>query len=82
MIGTKRKEKMTKILSIFLLIFLVNCTTTPSTDKTPKSPVDNVIDVFKSIPFPTRQLTFNSNCDIIKLYETESYKQITTKTYR
>jgi hypothetical protein len=43
---------MKKILSIFLLIFLVNCTTTPSTDKTPKSPIDNVIDAFKSIPFP------------------------------
>ena len=52
MIGTKRKEKMTKILSIFLLILLVNCTTTPSTNNTPKSPMDNVIDAFKSVPFP------------------------------
>ena len=43
---------MKKTLSIFLLIFLVNCTTT-STNNTPKSPIDNVIDVFKSIPFPT-----------------------------
>jgi hypothetical protein len=53
MIGTKRKEKMIRILSIFLLILLVNCTTTPSTNTTPKSPIDNVIDAFKSIPFPT-----------------------------
>jgi hypothetical protein len=44
---------MKKTLSILLLILLVNCTTTPSVDKIPKSPVDNVIDVFKSIPFPT-----------------------------
>lgn len=43
---------MKKILSIFLLILLVNCTTTPSVDKTPKSPMDNVIDAFKSVPFP------------------------------
>jgi len=45
---------MKKILSIFLLIFLVNCTTTtPSTNTTPKTPIDNVIDAFKKIPFPT-----------------------------
>ena len=43
---------MKKTLSILLLILLVNCTTT-STNNTPKSPIDNVIDVFKSIPFPT-----------------------------
>jgi hypothetical protein len=44
---------MKKILSIFLLILLVNCTTTTSTNNTPKSPIDNVIDTFKRIPFPT-----------------------------
>ena len=44
---------MKKTLSIFLLILLVNCsTTTPSTNNTPKSPIDNVIDALKSIPFP------------------------------
>ena len=57
---------MKKILSIFLLILLVNCTTTPSVDKIPKSPVDNVIDVFKSIPFPTMQLTIHLEYDILK----------------
>ena len=44
---------MKKTLSILLLILLVNCTTTPSTNTTPKSPIDNVIDTFKKIPFPT-----------------------------
>jgi hypothetical protein len=43
---------MKKILSIFLLIFLVNCTTTTGTNTTPKTPIDNVIDAFKKIPFP------------------------------
>jgi hypothetical protein len=44
---------MKKILSIFLLILLVNCTTTTTgTNTTPKSPIDNVIDALKSIPFP------------------------------
>jgi hypothetical protein len=36
------------------LIFLVNCTTTTGTNTTPKSTINNVIDAFKSIPFPTR----------------------------
>jgi hypothetical protein len=27
-------------------------------------------------------LTLISNCDIVEIYETEPYKQITTKTYR
>jgi len=45
---------MIKIFSIFLLILLVNCTTTPITDNTPKSPIDNVIEAFKNVPFPTR----------------------------
>jgi hypothetical protein len=44
---------MKKTLSIFLLILLVNCTTTTGTNTTPKTPIDNVIDAFKKIPFPT-----------------------------
>ena len=52
MIGTKRKEKMTKILSIFLLILLVNCTTTNTNSNSPKTSIDTVIEAFKSIPFP------------------------------
>jgi uncharacterized membrane protein YadS len=54
MIGTKRKEKMIRILSIILLILLVNCTTTNtnSSSEKPKTSIDSVIDAFKSIPFP------------------------------
>jgi hypothetical protein len=44
---------MKKTLSILLLILLVNCTTTTGTNNTPKTPIDNVIDAFKRIPFPT-----------------------------
>jgi uncharacterized membrane protein YadS len=54
MIGTKRKEKMIRILSIILLILLVNCTTTNTSNNSekPKSSMDTVIEAFKRIPFP------------------------------
>ena len=55
MIGTKRKEKMIRILSIILLILLVNCTTTNTTSSNgekPKTSIDSVIDAFKNITFP------------------------------
>ena len=53
MIGTKRKVKMKKILSILLLILLVNCsTTTDTTKEQPRTPMDNVVDVLKGIQLP------------------------------
>ena len=53
MIGTKRKVKMKKILSILLLILLVNCsTTTDTTKEQPRTPMDNIVDVLKGIQLP------------------------------
>lgn len=47
-----RKEKMKKTISIFLLILLVNCTTTNTKQEESKPSMDNIVDVLKSIPFP------------------------------
>lgn len=52
MIGMKRKEKMKKIISIFLLILLVNCASTNNTTEQPKVSIENVIEAFKSITIP------------------------------
>ncbi len=53
MIGTKRKVKMKKIISVLLLILLVNCTTTPNSTKDESKPaLNNVIDAIKSIQLP------------------------------
>jgi PBP1b-binding outer membrane lipoprotein LpoB len=43
---------MKKILSIFLLILLVNCSTTTTKNEEQKPTIDNIIEVFKSIPLP------------------------------
>jgi hypothetical protein len=43
---------MKKILSIFLLILLVNCSTTTIKNEEQKPTIDNIVDVFKSIPLP------------------------------
>jgi PBP1b-binding outer membrane lipoprotein LpoB len=43
---------MKKILSIFLLILLVNCSTTTTKNEEQKPTIDNIVDVFKSIPLP------------------------------
>ena len=44
---------MKKILSILLLILLVNCSTTTDTTKEENKPsIDNIVDVFKSVPWP------------------------------
>ena len=53
MIGTKRKVKMKKIISVLLLILLVNCTTTPNSTKDESKPaLNNVIEAIKSIQLP------------------------------
>ncbi len=52
MTGTKRKERMKRIISILLLILLVNCTTTDTPKDQTKSQLDSIVDVFKSIPIP------------------------------
>lgn len=44
---------MKKILSIFLLILLVNCsTTTDTTKEQPKTSIDSIVDVLKGIQLP------------------------------
>jgi len=43
---------MKKILSIFLLILLVNCSTTTTKKDEQKPSIDNIVDVFKSVPWP------------------------------
>ena len=43
---------MKRIISVLLLILLVNCTTTDTAKDQPKSQIDNIVDVFKSIPIP------------------------------
>lgn len=44
---------MKKILSIFLLILLVNCsTTTDTTKEQPNTSIENIVNVLKNIPFP------------------------------
>jgi hypothetical protein len=53
MIGTKRKVKMKKTLSILLLILLVNCSITKNTTEEQNKPsIDNIVDVFKNVPWP------------------------------
>jgi PBP1b-binding outer membrane lipoprotein LpoB len=52
MIGTKRKERMKKTFSIILLILLVNCSTTTTKKEEQKPSIDNIVDVFKSVPWP------------------------------
>ena len=44
---------MKKTLSIVLLLLLVNCNTTKSTTQEENKPsIDNIVDVFKSVPWP------------------------------
>ena len=43
---------MKRILSIFLLILLVNCSTTTTKKEEQKPSMDNIVDVFKSVPWP------------------------------
>jgi len=43
---------MKKILSIFLLILLVNCSTITTKKEDQKPSIDNIVDVFKNIPLP------------------------------
>ena len=53
MIGTKRKVKMKRIISVLLLILLVNCTTTTNNTKDESKPaLNNVIEAIKSIQLP------------------------------
>ena len=44
---------MKKTLSILLLLLLVNCNTTKSTTQEESKPsIGNIVDVFKSVPWP------------------------------
>jgi hypothetical protein len=44
---------MKKTLSILLLLLLVNCNTTMNTTKEENKPsIENIVDVFKSVPWP------------------------------
>ena len=44
---------MKKTLSILLLLLLVNCNTTKNTTQEESKPsIENIVDVFKSVPWP------------------------------
>jgi len=44
---------MKKTLSIVLLLLLVNCNTTKNTTQEESKPsIENIVDVFKTIPWP------------------------------
>ena len=44
---------MKKTLSILLLLLLVNCNTTKNTTKEENKPsIENIVDFFKSVPWP------------------------------
>jgi len=43
---------MKKIVSIFLLILLVNCSTTNNSNEKPKTSINDVIEAFKNIKLP------------------------------
>jgi hypothetical protein len=44
---------MKKTFSILLLLLLVNCNTTKNTTQEESKPsIENIVDVFKSVPWP------------------------------
>jgi hypothetical protein len=44
---------MIRILSILFLLLLVNCNTTQNTKQEESKPsIENIVDVFKTIPWP------------------------------
>ena len=48
----KRKEEMTKIINVLLLVLLISCTTLNTEKNEDKPSLNNVIEAIKNIPFP------------------------------